>query len=62
MLTFLITVPPGLTPRGANQMRQQLDIKEHFRRGNAPLTQIVALQGGLYARDLRLRALLPLIH
>jgi hypothetical protein len=41
MLTFLITVPPGLSPRGANQMRQHLDIKEHFRRGNAQESEIV---------------------
>ena len=35
MLTFLITVPRGSIPLGANQMRQQLDNQEHFRRGNA---------------------------
>jgi hypothetical protein len=35
MLTFLITVPRGSIQPGANQMRQQLDVQEQFRRGNA---------------------------
>src|SRR6185312_9840222 len=44
MLTRLITAPPAPTGPGAFQMRQRLNIREHFWRGNALLIQIVALQ------------------
>jgi hypothetical protein len=36
MLTRLIDTTPADHRRGANQMRQQLSIGEHFWRGNAP--------------------------
>ena len=45
MLTSLIDITPAAYRRGANQMRQQLSVGEHFWRGNAPLTLIVAPQG-----------------
>ena len=44
MLTRLISVPAAPCPAGANQVRQQLNTREHFWRANAAFTQIVALQ------------------
>jgi hypothetical protein len=35
MLTSLIEITPAADRRGANQMRQQLSLGEHFWRGNA---------------------------
>jgi hypothetical protein len=35
MLTSLIDITPAADRRGANQMRQQLSVGEHFWRGNA---------------------------
>jgi hypothetical protein len=35
MLTRLITTPAAEHPRGTNQVRQQVTIREHFRRRNA---------------------------
>jgi hypothetical protein len=34
MLTSLIDIAPAAYRRGANQMRQQLSVGEHFWRGN----------------------------
>ncbi len=36
MLTRLINAPAAEHPRGANQMRQRVNSRQHFRRGNAP--------------------------
>jgi hypothetical protein len=38
MLTSLIDITPAAYRRGANQMRQQLSVGEHFWRGNATCT------------------------
>src|SRR3954465_6575246 len=43
MLTRLIAISPTPSRPGAFQMRQQLNIREHFWRGNAALILIVAL-------------------
>src|SRR3954452_24285188 len=43
MLTRLIAISPTPSRPGAFQMRQQLNIREHFWRGNAPAFLIVAL-------------------
>jgi len=37
MLTSLIEITLAAYRRGANQMRQQLSVGEHFWRGNAPV-------------------------
>jgi hypothetical protein len=38
MLTRLIPTPAPEHRRGTNQMRQQVTIREHFRRRNAPVS------------------------
>src|SRR3954467_11728071 len=47
MLTRLITAPPTPSGPGAFQVRQWLNIREHFWRGNAAVILIVALQHGV---------------
>src|SRR4051794_15188127 len=44
MLTRLIAISPTPSGSGAFQMRQRLNIREHFWRGNAAVILIVALQ------------------
>jgi hypothetical protein len=38
MLTRLMPTTAPAKSQGANQMRQQLTMGEHFRRGNAPVS------------------------
>jgi hypothetical protein len=47
MLIRLIVSPADEHRSGANQMRQHLSFREHFRGGNALLIQIAALRLGL---------------
>src|SRR5215207_9161341 len=44
MLTRLIALSPTPSGAGAFQMRQQINIREHFWRGNAAITPINLLQ------------------
>src|SRR5215213_5761844 len=44
MLTRLIAISPTPSGSGAFQMRQRINIREHFWRGNAPDAQIDALE------------------
>src|SRR4051812_45098168 len=43
MLTRLIATPAAEPASGANQMRQRLNIREHFRRGNAATRVIILI-------------------
>jgi hypothetical protein len=45
MLTSLIDITPAADRRGANQMRQQLSVGEHFWRGNALVGDIIPDSG-----------------
>jgi hypothetical protein len=46
MLIRLIISPADENRSGANQMRQHLGFREHFRRGNAPPGDIISESAG----------------
>src|SRR5450631_969649 len=45
MLTRLMPTTAPAKSQGANQMRQQLTMGEHFRRGNAPSRVALSIEG-----------------
>jgi exonuclease III len=55
MLIRLIISPADEHRSGANQMRQYLSLREHFRRGNAIQIAALHLAAGPAARELRER-------